>query len=67
MNTNNKNTRHTAKCHACHEILDTRVKRNFLLRTLFFWLPIKVYFCPKCVAKRYIIQFKESYHEPKTA
>jgi uncharacterized protein YlaI len=62
------NTHHsTSKCWVCDQVLDTRVKRNFLLRTLLFWLPVKVYFCTKCASKRYVIERKSTYNDVKTA
>lgn len=67
MDTNNKNHQHTAKCWRCQEIMNTRVKRNFLLRTLLFWLPVKVFFCAKCVSKRYVIQRDVNYPEVSTS
>jgi hypothetical protein len=67
MDTNSKNNHHMAKCRVCKQILDTRLKRNFLLKTLFFWLPVRVYFCTKCATKRYVIHHKENYSEASTA
>lgn len=46
-------TQHLVTCPKCKDVLNTRVKRNLLLKLFFFWLPIRVYFCQKCVAKRY--------------
>jgi uncharacterized protein YlaI len=58
---------HTSKCHVCDQILDTPAKRNILVKTLLFWLPIKAYFCTKCATKRYVFQRSSSHGKVKTA
>ncbi|MBV8389292.1 MAG: hypothetical protein JO080_05785 [Mucilaginibacter sp.] len=60
MNAYKKNYNNTSVCRRCHQPLDTRISRGFILKTLFFWLPVKVYFCQKCLAKRYILNPKSS-------
>lgn len=63
----NKHTNNASKCRICDEILDIRVKRNILIKTLLFWLPIKVYFCARCANKRYVIERRHTYDKVKTA
>ena len=60
MSTYKKNYDNTTICWRCHQALDTRIARSFILKTLFFWLPIKAYFCQKCLTKRYVMSFKDS-------
>ena len=63
----NRHDNNSTRCRVCEEIMNTRVKRNPLIRTLLFWLPIKVYFCQKCVSKRYVFERRHSYSKVKTA
>jgi ribosomal protein S27AE len=43
------------KCPRCKNgILDTRVKRSFLVKNLFFWSQKKRYQCNSCGKKSYI-------------
>jgi hypothetical protein len=61
MNTNKSQTRPVLRCSKCDQILRTRVKRNFLIKTLLFWLPLKVFFCSKCLKRRYTLQWRTPY------
>lgn len=41
------------RCKKCKEILYTRRKRGVLLKTFLFWLPVKKFFCDRCLKTRY--------------
>ena len=58
MSTYKKNYSNTTVCWRCHQILDTRINRGFILKILSYWLPVKVYFCQKCLTKRYVLSPK---------
>lgn len=60
MSTYKKHYSNTSTCWRCHQALDTRISRSLILKILLFWLPMKVYFCQKCLTKRYILSFKSS-------
>lgn len=57
MNTR-KNSRDSSICWRCQKELNIRVKRPVLIKFLFFWLPLKAYYCPNCITKRYVIRLK---------
>lgn len=42
-------------CVRCKKKLHARVKRNVFIKTFLFFLPIKIYFCSKCLTNRYFI------------
>jgi len=42
-------------CHKCHSLYQYRVERNWVLRNVLFFLPIKVFFCARCLKNRYIL------------
>ena len=58
MTTYKKNTRNDSKCWRCQKTLDIRVKRPLMIKLLFFWLPLKAYYCPNCITKRYFIRLR---------
>jgi len=44
------------QCKKCRRgVLETRVKRAFLVRMILFWLPIKRYRCNFCNKKTYLL------------
>ncbi len=43
------------KCHKCGTVFHFQVPRGFVLRNVLFFLPIKIYFCAKCMEKRYLL------------
>jgi len=43
------------KCKKCNEPLQNRRKRGFLLKTTLFWLPVRKFFCERCLKTRYVI------------
>jgi len=43
------------QCPKCKDMLNTRISRSFTFRLLTLGLPIKIYFCPKCVTNRYYL------------
>ena len=51
----NKYSESLVKCPGCKDMLNTRVSRSFLFRVLTLGLPVKIYFCPKCVTNRYYL------------
>jgi uncharacterized protein YlaI len=42
-------------CKRCREPLTTRRKRGLLLKTALFWLPIRKFFCERCLKTRYVM------------
>ncbi len=42
------------KCRKCQSAFHYSIPRSTLFKTFFGFLPIKIYWCPKCVAKRYV-------------
>jgi hypothetical protein len=44
-----------ARCKKCNALFDRRVKRGFVTKRLLFFLPIKLYYCSKCVKTRMVI------------
>lgn len=49
------------ECKKCHKgVLQSRVKRAFLIKVALFWLPIKRYKCNYCNKKTYL--FGSSLH-----
>lgn len=43
------------KCPHCEKgLLDTRVKRGFLVKYVFFWMDVKRYECNICAKKAYV-------------
>ena len=43
------------KCYKCAGPYHYRIKRSWFLKYIFFFLPIKIYFCGRCVKNRYIL------------
>lgn len=41
------------RCKKCKEILNIRRKRGLIVKTVFFWLPLKKFFCTRCLKTRY--------------
>jgi hypothetical protein len=41
-------------CRKCQAELH-RVPRSFIMKIFFFWLPLKNYFCYKCLRKQWLI------------
>jgi hypothetical protein len=41
------------RCKKCNEILYSRRKRGLLIKTFLFWLPVKKFFCDRCLKMRY--------------
>lgn len=41
-------------CPKCKVELGYRVRRGFILKNLFSWLPVKRYYCFKCQQKHYV-------------
>jgi hypothetical protein len=42
-------------CHQCRSMFQFCVRPNWMVRNLLFFLPVKVYFCARCVKNRYIL------------
>lgn len=42
------------RCKKCNEVLDLRRKRNPFIKTFLFWLPLKKFFCTRCLKVRYL-------------
>jgi len=51
-----QNTPDKQLCPICGCMTDNRVKRSSIVKSLFFWLPLKRYFCEKCVKKFYVLK-----------
>jgi len=43
------------RCYKCAAAYHYRVRRNWFLKYVLFFLPIKIYFCGHCVKKRYVL------------
>jgi hypothetical protein len=43
------------RCHKCHTPFHYRVYPNWIFRNVLFFMPIKVYFCARCLKNRYIL------------
>ncbi|HZY36345.1 MAG TPA: hypothetical protein VFE53_06830 [Mucilaginibacter sp.] len=43
------------RCHKCSSTFHYRIPRGWFLKYVLFFLPIKVYFCGRCVKFRYIL------------
>jgi hypothetical protein len=43
------------RCYKCATIYHYRIRRNWLLKYVLFFLPIKIYFCGHCAKNRYIL------------
>jgi len=43
------------KCPVCAGNFDYRVKRNWILRYIFFFIPVKIYCCGECKKNVYIV------------
>jgi hypothetical protein len=43
------------RCYKCSTVYHYRIKRNWFLKHVLFFLPIKIYFCGHCVKNRYIL------------
>ena len=41
------------RCKKCKEILDIRRKRGIMVKAFLFWLPVKKFFCTRCLKVRY--------------
>lgn len=48
-----KKLRKALICPRCKNEVDTRIHRGFIVKTLFFWLPLKRYICYGCRRKTY--------------
>ena len=48
-------TKPSLKCYKCSTVYHYRIKRNWFLKYVLFFLPIKIYFCGHCVKNRYIL------------
>lgn len=48
-------TKPILKCYKCGTPYHYKIKRNWLLRNVLFFLPVKTFFCGKCVKKRYVM------------
>jgi hypothetical protein len=42
------------RCGKCGAVFHFSIKKNWLLRNVLFFLPIKLYFCAKCLKTRYL-------------
>ncbi len=42
------------KCKKCGSDFHYQVPRGFLLKSVFSFLPIRIYWCPKCTTNRYV-------------
>ena len=49
----------TLKCDKCHKTYHFPIERNWALRNLFFFLPIKPYFCSGCNQVHYVWMSEE--------
>ena len=54
------------RCHKCSMMYHYRVPKNWLLRNVLFFLPIKVFFCARCLKNRYVFltDREESKYQP---
>jgi len=54
------------KCYKCSTVYHYRIRRNWFLKYVLFFLPIKIYFCGHCVKSRYILlsDKKETKYNP---
>ncbi|MDR3695244.1 hypothetical protein [Mucilaginibacter sp.] len=43
------------RCYKCATVYHYRIRRNWFLKNVLFFLPVKIYFCGHCVKKRYIL------------
>lgn len=43
------------RCSKCATMYHYRVKRGWFLKYVLFFLPVKIYFCARCVKKRYVL------------
>jgi hypothetical protein len=43
------------KCYKCSTVYHYRIKRNWFVKYFLFFLPIKIYFCGRCVKNRYLL------------
>lgn len=42
------------KCQKCHTDFHYQVPRGFILKNVLGFLPIRIYWCPKCTTNRYV-------------
>lgn len=42
------------KCHKCNSVYHFPIERNWILKGVLFFLPIKVYFCSACNEQHYV-------------
>lgn len=42
------------KCGKCNTDFHYQVPRGFLLKNVFGFLPVRIYWCPKCTTNRYV-------------
>lgn len=45
----------TLRCPQCTQVFQSRVRRNWILRNLLFFIPVKIYFCSICDKNVYLI------------
>jgi hypothetical protein len=45
----------TAVCSKCKSEIDSRLHRSWLIKTIFFWLPVRKFWCYKCKKSQYAI------------
>ncbi|BAU52786.1 hypothetical protein [Mucilaginibacter gotjawali] len=43
------------RCPKCTAAFHYRIRRNWFLKYVLFFLPVKIYFCAHCVKKRYVL------------
>ena len=43
------------RCYKCSTVYHYRIKRGWFLKYVLFFLPIKIYFCGRCVKNRYLL------------
>jgi len=43
------------RCYRCSTAYHYKVRRGWFIKNVLFFVPIKIYFCPRCVKNRYVI------------
>jgi hypothetical protein len=43
------------RCYKCGTVYHYRIRRNWFLKYGLFFLPVKIYFCGRCVKNRYVL------------
>lgn len=42
------------KCRVCGSDFHYQIPRGFLLKNVLGFLPVRIYWCPRCIANRYV-------------